>query len=71
MAYATTGIIRKGIKRTGRAHPGNGAGISLLEKENSLQRQLIEKLKEENSVLEKHAQKYLETMRKMLEDIHQ
>jgi len=45
--------------------------ISLLEKENSLQRQLIEKLKEENSVLEKHAQKYPETMRKMLEDILQ
>ncbi len=45
--------------------------ISLLEKENSLQRQLIEKLKEENSVLEKQAQRYLETMRKMLEDIHQ
>lgn len=45
--------------------------ISLLEKENSLQRQIIEKLKEENSVLEKHAQEYLETMRKMLEDIHQ
>lgn len=45
--------------------------ISLLEEENSLQRQLIERLKEENSVLEKHAQKYLETMRKMLEDIHQ
>lgn len=45
--------------------------ISLLEDENSLQRQLIERLKEENSVLEKHAQKYLETMRKMLEDIYQ
>lgn len=45
--------------------------ISLLEEENSLQRQLIERLKAENSVLEKHAQKYLETMRKMLEDIHQ
>jgi len=44
--------------------------ISLLEEENSLQRQLIEGLKEENDVLEKHAQKYLETMRKMLEDIH-
>lgn len=26
MAYATVGIIRKGIERTGRAHPGNGAG---------------------------------------------
>lgn len=45
--------------------------ISLLEKENSLQRQIIEKLEEENSVLEKHAQEYLETMRRMLEDIHQ
>lgn len=45
--------------------------ISLLEEENSLQRQLIEALKEENSVLEEHAQKYLETMRAMLEDIHQ
>lgn len=45
--------------------------ISLLEKENSLQRQIIEKLKEENSVLEKHAQEYLKTMRRMLEDIHQ
>lgn len=44
--------------------------ISLLEEENSLHLQLIERLKEENSVLEKHAQKYLETMRKMLEDIH-
>ncbi|EOS27818.1 hypothetical protein C804_04013 [Lachnospiraceae bacterium A4] len=45
--------------------------ISLMEEENSLQRQLIERLREENDVLEKHAQKYLETMRKMLEDIHQ
>lgn len=44
--------------------------ISLLKEENSLQ-QLIERLREENDVLEKHAQKYLETMRKMLEDIHQ
>lgn len=45
--------------------------VSLLEEENSLQQQIIEKLREENSVLEKHAQKYLETMRRMLEDIHQ
>lgn len=45
--------------------------VSLLEEENSLQRQIIEKLREENSVLEKHAQEYLETMRRMLEDIHQ
>ncbi len=45
--------------------------ITLLEEENSLQRQIIEKLQEENSVLERHAQKYLETMRAMLEDMHQ
>ena len=45
--------------------------ISLLEEENSLQRQLIEGLKEENSVLEKQAQKYLETMRKRVGDIRQ
>ncbi len=45
--------------------------ITLLEEENSLQRQVIEKLQEGNSVLEKHAQKYLETMRAMLEDMHQ
>ncbi len=45
--------------------------ITLLEEENSLQRQIIEKLQEENSVLEKHAQKCLETMRAMLEDMHQ
>lgn len=45
--------------------------LSFFEEENSLQRQLIERLREESDVLEKHAQKYLETMRKMLEDIHQ
>lgn len=45
--------------------------ISLLEEENSLQRQIIERLREENSMLEKHAQEYLETMHRMLEDIHQ
>ena len=45
--------------------------ISLLEEENSLQRQIIERLLDENSVLEKHAQEYLETMHRMLEDIHQ
>lgn len=44
--------------------------ISLLEEENDLQRQLIEKLKEENSLLEKRAGEYLETMRRMFEDIH-
>lgn len=44
--------------------------ISLLEEENSLQRQLIEKLRMENSLLEKRAGEYLETMRRMLEDIH-
>lgn len=42
--------------------------ISLLEKENSLQRQLIEKLQEENLMLQKHVDDYSGTMRKMLED---
>ena len=45
--------------------------ISLLEKENSLQRQIIEKLQEENSMLERHAQEYLETMHRMLADTQQ
>ena len=44
--------------------------ISLLEKENSLQKQLIEKLEEENRTLQEQAWKYLETMRQMLKDIH-
>ncbi len=44
--------------------------ISLLEEENHLQRQLIEKLQEENRMLEKHAQDYLGAMRQMLRDIH-
>lgn len=42
--------------------------ISLLEEENSLQRQLIEKLEEENRVLQKHANDYSKAMRQMLED---
>lgn len=42
--------------------------ISLLEEENSLQRQLIEKLEEENRVLQKHANDYSRAMRQMLED---
>lgn len=44
--------------------------ISLLEEENSLQKQLIEKLQGENRTLEEQAWKYLETMRQMLGDIH-
>ncbi len=44
--------------------------ISLLEEENHLQRQLIGKLQEENRMLEKHAQDYLDAMRQMLRDIH-
>ena len=43
--------------------------ISLLEEENDLQRQLIGKLREENRMLEKHAQECLDTMRRMLKDI--
>lgn len=42
--------------------------ISLLEEENSLQRQLIEKLGEENRMLQKHANDYSAAMRQMLED---
>ena len=44
--------------------------ISLLEKENSLQKQLIGKLREENRTLEEQAWKYLQAMRQMLGDIH-
>lgn len=44
--------------------------ISLLKEENDLQRQLIEKLQEENRMLEKHAKECLDTMCRMLEDIH-
>lgn len=43
--------------------------ISLLKKENSLQKQMIEKLQEENRMLEEQAWKYLEAMRQMLKDI--
>ena len=42
--------------------------ICLLEEENSLQRQLIEKLEEENRMLQKHANDYSAAMRQMLED---
>ena len=42
--------------------------ISLLEEENSLQRQLIEKLEKENRMLQKHADDYSAAMRQMLED---
>lgn len=44
--------------------------ISLLEEENSLQKQLIGKLREENRTLEEQAWKYLQVMRQMLGDIH-
>ena len=42
--------------------------ISLLEEENSLQRQLIEKLQEENRMLHRHVDDYSGAMRQMLED---
>lgn len=42
--------------------------ISLLEEENSLQGQLIEKLQEENRMLEKHVNDYSGAMRQMLKD---
>lgn len=44
--------------------------ITLLEEENRLQRQLIEKLQEENAMLENRAWEYLKTMRQMLDDSH-
>lgn len=42
--------------------------ISLLEEENHLQGQLIEKLQEENRMLQKHVNDYSDAMRRMLED---
>ena len=42
--------------------------ISLLKEENSLQRQLIEKLQEENRMLNKHMDDYLGTVNQMLKD---
>ena len=42
--------------------------ISLLKEENSLQRQLIEKLQEENRMLNKHLDDYLGTVNQMLKD---
>lgn len=42
--------------------------ISLLEEENSLQRQLIENLEEENRMLQKHVDDYSGAMRQMLGD---
>ena len=42
--------------------------ISLLKEENSLQRQLTEKLQEENRMLNKHMDDYLGTVNQMLKD---
>ena len=42
--------------------------ISLLEEENSLQRQLIEKLQEENLTLTRHMDDYSDAVRRMLKD---
>lgn len=65
------GLYKKALEKQEERIQEMEQMILLLEEENSLQQQIIEKLREENSALEKHAQKYLETMRKMLEDIHQ
>lgn len=70
MPYGTGEITGKDRKTTGRTHPGNGTGYFPSGKENSLQKQLIEKLEEENRTLQEQAWKYLETMRQMLKDIH-
>lgn len=45
--------------------------ISLLEEENSLQRKLIEKLTEENRMLQKHLDDYSGVMQKMLKELGQ
>lgn len=42
--------------------------ISLLKEENSLQRQLIEKLQEENRILNKYMDDYLGAVDQMLND---
>lgn len=42
--------------------------ISLLDEENSLQRQLIENLEEENRMLQKHVDDYSGAMRQILGD---
>ncbi|WP_347224213.1 hypothetical protein [Bacteroides congonensis] len=55
-------LYEKALKEQERRIQEMERMISLLEEENSLQRQLVKRLKEENRVLEKHAQKYLETM---------
>lgn len=44
--------------------------VSLLEEQNSLQKQLIEELKKENRMLQKHVNAYSSAMRRMLEDFH-
>lgn len=63
-------LYEKAAKKQEQRIQEMGQVIFLLEEENSLQRQLIEKLQKENSLLEKRAGEYLETMHRMLQDIH-
>jgi TolA-binding protein len=42
--------------------------ISLLEEENSLQQQLVEKYKEENQMLQRHMKEYTELVHRMMQD---
>ena len=42
--------------------------ISSLEKENALQRQLIEMLEQQNAVVQRHHGEYVETVHRMMKD---
>lgn len=42
--------------------------ISSLEKENALQRQLIEMLEQQNAVLQQHYEEYVDTVHRMIKD---
>ena len=42
--------------------------ISALEKENALQRQMIEMLEQQNTVLQQHYEQYVDTVHRMMKD---
>lgn len=43
--------------------------ISALEEENELQRQLVEMLQQQNSVLQQHYEKYVDAVHQMMNDL--
>ncbi len=65
------GLYEKALKEQEERIKEMEKVISLLEEENSLQRQLIEKLQEENRMLNKHLDDYLGTVEQMLKDFEQ